>query len=217
MAFWLCKGLTSITIPSSVTSIGESAFRDCDRLTEVNFNATSCKTMGVSDKPVFSGCTSLTTINIGSNVQNIPDYAFYSCSRLVSVTIPNSILSIGNSAFSGCSGLTSITIPSSVTNIGEKAFSGCDRIQFIYSKNTVPPTCASTNTFASDIYKYAYLYVPTKSVPQYKTAYEWRNFTNIMGQDDEGESPYQMEVVLKNGTTTTYDLDDIKEVNIINR
>ena len=104
-----------------------------------------------------------------------------------------------------------------MTNIGEKAFSGCDRIQFIYSKNSVPPTCASTNTFASDIYKYAYLYVPTKSLQQYKTAYEWRNFTNIMGQDDEGESPYQMEVVLKNGTTTTYDLDEIKEVNIINR
>lgn len=196
--------------------------------------------MGVSDKPVFSGCTSLTTINIGSNVQNIPDYAFYDCSGLTnvslpnlvtfigswafsgcsgltSVSLPNSVTSIGNGAFYGCSRLTSITIGNSVTNIGEEAFSGCDRIQFIYSKNSVPPTCASTNTFATDIYKYAYLYVPTKSVQQYKTAYEWRNFTNIMGQDDEGESPYQMEVVLKNGTTTTYDLDDIKEVNIINR
>ena len=52
---------------------------------------------------------------------------------------------------------------------------------------------------------------------QYRTAYGWRNFTNIMGQDDEEENHYQMEVVLKNGTTTTYDLDDIKEVNIINR
>ena len=113
--------------------------------------------------------------------------------------------------------MTNVTIGNSVTSIGKEVFSGCDRIQFIYSMNSVPPTCASTNTFASDIYKYAYLYVPTKSVPQYKTAYEWRNFTNIMGQDDEGESPYQMEVVLKNGTTTTYDLDDIKEVNIINR
>ncbi|MBO4642740.1 MAG: hypothetical protein J5661_07795 [Bacteroidaceae bacterium] len=114
--------------------------------------------------------------------------------------------------------MTSVTIGNSVTSIGGEAFRGCNRIQFIYSKNAVPPTCASTSTFADDIYKYAYLYVPTKSLPQYKTAYEWRNFINIIGQDSEEEdSSYQMEVVLKNGTSTTFDLNDVREVNIIKR
>ena len=169
------------------------------------------------DSWAFYNCQALTSVTIGNSVTSIGEGAFNKCPNLTSINIPQSVTNIGNKAFVGCTGLTSITIGNSVTTIGEKAFSGCDRIQFIYSKNPVPPTCASTNTFASDIYKYAYLYVPTKSVQQYKTAYEWRNFTNIMGQDDEGESPYQMEVVLKNGTTTTYDLDDIKEVNIINR
>ena len=79
-----CTGLTSITIPDSVTSIGGYAFH---------------------------GCSGLTSVTIPNSVTSIGGYAFRGCSRLTSVTIPNSVTSIGESAFSGCSSLESITIP----------------------------------------------------------------------------------------------------------
>ena len=84
------------TIPTSVTSIGDSA---------------------------FSGCSNLTSITIPPSVTSIGDVAFSGCSSLTSITIPPSVTSIGEWAFSWCSNLTSITIPPSVTSIGDKAFS----------------------------------------------------------------------------------------------
>ena len=80
-AFYNCIGLTSVTIPSSVRSIGYYAF--CD-------------------------CSGLTSVTIGSGVTSIYSYAFCGCSGLTSITIPDSVTSIGNSAFSRCSGLEEI-------------------------------------------------------------------------------------------------------------
>lgn len=94
-AFYNCSGLTSITIPEGVTSIGEMAFYDC---------------------------SSLTSVTIPEGVTSIGDYAFDGCRGLTSVTIPEGVTSIGNGAFSRCSGLTSINIPESVTSIGNGAF-----------------------------------------------------------------------------------------------
>ena len=126
-AFYKCTGLTSVTIGNSVTMIGTGAFRYCTSLQIVNFNATDCYRMWDydTDVTVFGGCTALKTLNIGDNVVNIPDYAFYNCTGLTAVTIPNSVTTIGSSAFSYCDGLTSITIPNSVTYIGKNAFSFC--------------------------------------------------------------------------------------------
>ena len=97
-AFVDCSGLTSLTIPSSVTSIGYGA---------------------------FEGCSGLTSLTIPSSVTSIGWGAFDGCSGLTSLTIPSGVTSIGGGAFEGCSGLTSMTIPSSVTSIGNYAFYGC--------------------------------------------------------------------------------------------
>ncbi len=146
-AFSGCSGLTSVTIPSSVTSIGEGAFYNCSGLTEVNYNATNCTSMGNSSySPVFSRCTSLTTLNIGNNVKKIPRYAFYGCSSLTSVTIGNSVTSIGDYAFYDCRGLTSVTIPSSVTSIGEHAFYNCSSLTSV----TIPDSLTSIGDYAFD-------------------------------------------------------------------
>ncbi len=159
-AFAHCIGLTEITIPNSVTSIGISAFEQCTGLTTVNYNAINCTTMGNNSAYAFIDCNATATINIGSNVTTIPDYAFegllgngileipnsvtnigYSafsgCSGLTSVTIPNSVTSIGNSAFSSCSGLTSVTIGNSVTSIGNYAFSSCSGLTSVTIGNSV--------------------------------------------------------------------------------
>ena len=109
-AFQNHADITSITIPNSVTSIGDRAFAYCTGLTSVEFNATNCTSIGSLNYPAFEGCTSLSIVTIGENVKNIPAYAFSGCTGLTSITIPNSVTSIGNGAFSDCSGLTSIHV-----------------------------------------------------------------------------------------------------------
>ena len=99
-----------LTIPKSITSIGDFAFKNCE---------------------------SLTSITIPSSVTSIGDWAFDDCKGLTSITIPSSVTSIGEKAFSWCESLTSITIPSSVTSIGDSAFWGCKSLKTIYmSKKT---------------------------------------------------------------------------------
>ena len=120
-AFYGCSGLTSLTIPSSVTSIGNKAFYGCSGLTSLTIPS-SVTSIGES---AFSGCSGLTTLTIPSSVTSIGENAFHDCSGLTSLVIPSSVTSIGESAFSGCSGLTSLTIPSSVTSIDNYAFEGC--------------------------------------------------------------------------------------------
>lgn len=82
-AFSGCSGLTSLTLPSNVTSIGYSA---------------------------FYGCIRLTSLTLPSSVTSIGSSAFEGCSSLTSLILPSSVTSIGKSAFEGCSGLTSIYV-----------------------------------------------------------------------------------------------------------
>ncbi len=94
----------AVTIPSGVTVIGESAFKDYDGLTQVT---------------------------IPAGVEVIGPAAFYGCGGLTDVAIPAGVEAIGANAFYGCSGLADVVIPASVTNIGERAFVACGRLKAI--------------------------------------------------------------------------------------
>ena len=126
-AFKWCFFLQSVTIPNSVTSIGDEAFSDCNSLQSVTI-PNSVKSIGNS---AFSLCNSLQSVTIQNSVKSIGDYAFSSCESLQSVTIPNSVTSIGDETFSWCESLQSVTIPNSVRNIGNNAFRGCNICFFI--------------------------------------------------------------------------------------
>ena len=115
----MAASLTSVTIPSSVTSIGEGAFDDCTSLTAITVDTHNSFYSSV-DGVLFN--KSQTTLiqypgavagnyTIPNSVTSIGDGAFDYCTSLTSVTIPNSVTSIGDDAFYSCTNLTSITIP----------------------------------------------------------------------------------------------------------
>ena len=133
-AFLLCDSLTSITIPSSVTSIGQQAFYKCSNLTTITFEGDSHLTNIESE--AFLGCSSLTSIILPSNVTSIGTNAFRD-SGLTSITIPEGVTSIYTSAFRGCSSLISITIPTSIIMIRMYTFQDCSSLTTITIPDSV--------------------------------------------------------------------------------
>lgn len=112
---------TSVTIPDSVTEIGDYAFSDCWGLTTVNMG-NGVVSVG---SEAFYNCINLTSITLGDNVDAIHSQAFYGCENLSSVTLNNKLQLISWSAFEGCTSLTEIVFPGSVTNISDRAFANC--------------------------------------------------------------------------------------------
>ena len=104
-----------------VTSIGERAFWDCERLIEMTI-PNSVTSIGSC---AFFGCGGLTEVTIPNSVTYIGDQAFAYCKNLTELIIPNSVTSIDYRAFGSCTGLTEVTIPCSVTFIGANPFSEC--------------------------------------------------------------------------------------------
>ena len=159
--YW--KNFTSITIPSSVTSLGD----DC-----------------------FGGCTSLKSITIPSSVTTLGQQCFSDCSGLTSITIPSSVTYLGDDCFSNCIGLTSVTIPSSVTYLGHNCFADCSNLESIYFigrkpariiSNAIPKACI--------IYVPAEGLQDYKDAlgPDYKFIYTWN--PNGSGDDDKPVTP----------------------------
>ena len=155
-AFYFCTGLTSITIPDSVTGIGDEAFYYCTGLTSITI-PTSMTSIGSS---AFGNCSGLTTINYTgditgwcgiSNIDNLMRYgsstkSLYINGALVEgdLAIPNSVTTIPSNAFYNCRSLTTITIPDSVTSIGSWAFSECSGLTSI----TIPDSVTSIGSGA---------------------------------------------------------------------
>ena len=143
-AFDGCVGLTSVTIPISITTMGDGAFFNCGGLASVAIPS-SVTSIG---NYVFDGCHGLTSITIPSSVISIGQGAFQSCTGLTSVTIPSSVTSIGDGAFKYCSGLMSVTIPSSVTSIDGSAFGQCTSLTSATFLGNAP-TAMGGGTFSS--------------------------------------------------------------------
>ena len=174
-AFADCERLTSVTIGNSGKSIGVLAFWDCYSLTSVTI-PNSVTSIGDG---AFSGCDGLTSVTIGNSVKSIGEEAFLSCCGLTSVTIGNSVTTIGSSAFSGCRGLTSVTIPNSVTTIGGWAFSWCFGLTSV-TVDIATPLVIDDYVFEDINMANCTLYVPAGSVERYKSAKVWKDFGQIL-------------------------------------
>ena len=179
-AFRGCSGLTSLTIPSGVTSIGAGAFYGCSGLTSLTIPSCVTSIGGWA----FEYCSGLTSLTIPSGITSIGESAFAGCSGLTSLTLPSGVTSIGDYAFQDCSGLTSLTIPSGVTLIGKWAFRGCSGLTSIYVYPKKLPELG-TDIFNGCDAKNCTVYVPKGTYDAYKSS-EFGYFEKIVEFDASG-------------------------------
>lgn len=150
-AFYEVKGLTSVTLPDTVTEIGAGAFYCCEALQRVNLPE-GLHTIGES---AFYQCTSLQSMHIPNGITTIPDSCFSQCCALTELTLPialekieaeafyaagqnihtlvlpDTLTEIGELAFYGWNHITTVTIPKALQTLGDYVFDGCDALQEI--------------------------------------------------------------------------------------
>ena len=136
----LCSKIRSVTIPQSVTSIGDRAFDGCSALTTLSLGE-KIKTIG---NCAFENCTSLTGVTIPQSVTSIGYYAFEGCTNLNPLTIKGPITSMGNYAFAGSTYLTSLTLCDDIQTIGNFAFVGSTSLKTV----TLPKNLTSIGAYA---------------------------------------------------------------------
>lgn len=179
-AFYGCSGLTSLTLPSGLTSIGSWAFTGCSGLTSLSLPS------GVTSigDGAFFGLSSLTSLSLPSGLTSIGDQAFHECSGLTSLSLPSGLTSIGNQVFCYCSGLTTLSLPSGITSIGYNAFYGCSGLTSIYVYTEKMPKLG-TNMFDGCDAKKCTVYVPKGTYDDYWLS-EFGYFENIVEFDPTG-------------------------------
>lgn len=173
--------LQEISIPNTVTTIGQKAFYNCYSLERVTLS-NSLKRI---EPHTFGNCTSLEMIEIPPSVDVISNGAF-SNSGIKYAIMHDSLKVIGRSAFYKCSQLQYVTIPSSVNIIEYFAFGECNNLTDVNVYHT-SPIDISENAFGSNVYNNATLHVPIGCAQAYRDAQEWQKFVHIV-DNLEGET-----------------------------
>ena len=178
-----CSSLTSIDIPSSVTDLGHGCFSGCSSLESITVDKNNkvydsrdnCNAIiETSRNTMIQGCK--TTV-IPSSVTSLGYSCFSGCTSLTSIDIPSSVTSLGDNCFSECSSLTSITIPSSVTSLWYGCFSRCSSLKTVTCEIATP---INGDFFSGTPIDQATLYVLETSLDAYRTTSPWSGFGTIL-------------------------------------
>ena len=123
---FMSKAITSVKIPSSITTIGYRAFRDCDLLGEV----TIPDTVTVIEAEAFYNCNKLVTVNMSKGIKTVGNSAFAENPSLLGIEIPAGAESLGASCFQNCDALSRVILPDGIT-LGNSCFSYCDGLEYL--------------------------------------------------------------------------------------
>ncbi|MCQ2132953.1 MAG: leucine-rich repeat domain-containing protein [Bacteroidaceae bacterium] len=130
VAFAMCRGLTDISIPNQVQSIGDNAFKRCVNLKSVDLSkCTKLSSIGAS---AFNSCISLNNVVLPNSVKTLGSLAFYECDALTNIKLNEGLETVGENAFANCNLLSELVIPSTVTTIGKNTFDASQNISTIY-------------------------------------------------------------------------------------
>lgn len=184
-AFKNCINLKTITIPSSIRSLGYRTFQGCTALDTLYYNAKSCSGQSTFPEELPFYNLNISTIIIGDSVQTIPYYFVYGLKSLKSLHFGNSLTYIDNYAFYGCSKLKQITLPYSIQGIGNYAFYNCEDLTDVTCMAVTPPSMGNYYTIYPAYYM-ATLHVPERSVNAYMATDWWNRFLTIIGDANDG-------------------------------
>lgn len=121
-----CEKLTSVTLPSSWTTLGEGTFKDCTSLATIDLNKVT--TLESHSNGTFENCSSLVDVKGLENVESVGDSVFKNCSSLVDANI-SLATTIGSEAFYGCEKLENVDVCESLESLGESAFAYCTNLK----------------------------------------------------------------------------------------
>lgn len=128
-AFYRCQRFDQLTIPNGVTNIGDYAFSGCSDLTTIRFGKRP--QLASIGKAAFEG-TGFASVQLPGSVQTIGVYAFRACKGLTEVSLSDGLTSIGSEAFSECSALKSITMPNTLKEMKGRVFFNCTALEQIH-------------------------------------------------------------------------------------
>ena len=175
-SFYGFKTLTSVTLPTGLKVLGDQSFANCINLPTVEIPST-VDSIGSA----FWGCEKINNIVIPNGVVTLGASTFYGCKALTDVKLNEGLKTIGSMTFTSCTALTEIELPTTLTDIAGTAFMSSKNITSVKCKAVVPPT-TTDNAFA-DFAATATLYVLEESIPAYKAALGWKNFSSIKKLD----------------------------------
>lgn len=149
-AFDTCTSLTNTTLPAAITAVPGKCFADCTKLLTADYKG-EVTTIG---EHAFEGCKSLVTAPIPATVTELGASAFNGCVALTDVTLPAGVTAIPDGCFQGCTALADMKLPGTVTRVGHNAFTGCTALKDVRcygAPPTVEPAGAAEHSFEPTI------------------------------------------------------------------
>ena len=183
--------MTEISIPASVSAIGESAFAGCFNIKKVSIEGA----LQVIPDYCFAGCMALTEIEFPESIIKICNSAFFNCNNLSELYLPESLEEIGDNAFDGCDSLDQLIIPSGVKKIGNFLYANNHLDEIIILTETPPEVSELCIKYSEKFDKYAdlgfvipfdeiKLVVQSEAQIKYITHPFWGKFNCIVTLDD---------------------------------